>query len=118
MVEQRTVELVRQVVGAVSIPVAVKVGPFHTAFGHTAAALVEAGATGLVLFNRLVQPDIDLETLSVAPAVHLSTEPELLLSLRWIALLHGRIDASLAGTSGVHGWEGTSSSCWQAPTSR
>lgn len=105
-VELRTAELVRQVCGAVSIPVAVKVGPFYTAFGHTAAALVEAGAAGLVLFNRFVQPDIDLETLSVAPRVHLSTEAELLLSLRWIALLHGQVGASLAGTSGVHGWEG------------
>lgn len=105
-VEARTAELVRAVRAAVTVPLAVKVGPFYTAFGHTAAGLAAAGADGLVLFNRFVQPDIDLDTLSVAPAVHLSTEAELLLSLRWIALLRGRVDVSLAGTSGVHGWEG------------
>jgi dihydroorotate dehydrogenase (fumarate) len=64
--------------------------------------LVEAGADGLVVFNRFVQPDIDLETLEVEQSLHLSTSLELLLGLRWIAILHGRVEASLAATTGVH----------------
>jgi dihydroorotate dehydrogenase (fumarate) len=64
--------------------------------------LVEAGADGLVLFNRFMQPDIDLETLSVDPTLHLSTSEELRLPLRWIAVLHGRVPCSLAATTGVH----------------
>jgi dihydroorotate dehydrogenase (fumarate) len=67
-----------------------------------AARLVVAGADGLVLFNRFVQPDIDLGTLSVVPQVHLSSREELRLPLRWIAILHGRIPISLAATSGIH----------------
>jgi dihydroorotate dehydrogenase (fumarate) len=105
-VEARTAALVREVRGSVSIPLAVKVGPFYSAFGHMAAQLVEAGADGLVLFNRFLQPDIDLETLAVAPGLTLSTPSELRLPLRWIAILRDTVSVSLAGTSGVHDWQG------------
>lgn len=104
-VEARTVALVREVRSAVSIPLAVKVGPFYTAFAHMATQLAAAGADGLVLFNRFLQPDIELETLQVSPKLVLSTAVELRLPLRWIAILRGRVDASLAGTSGVHDWQ-------------
>ena len=72
-----------------SIPLAVKVGPFYSAFAHMARRLSEAGADGLVLFNRFLQPDIDLETLEVAPWLPLSSPVELRLPLRWIAILRG-----------------------------
>jgi dihydroorotate dehydrogenase (fumarate) len=101
-VEQRILEVVRAVRVEVRIPVAVKLGPFFTALAHFAARLVVAGADGLVLFNRFVQPDIDLETLRVVPEVHLSRRDELRLPLRWIAILHGRVPVSLAATSGIH----------------
>jgi dihydroorotate dehydrogenase (fumarate) len=105
-VEERTVELVREVRRSVSIPLAVKVGPFYSAFSNFAAQLVSAGADGLVLFNRFLQPDIDLETLEVAPWLALSSPAELRLPLRWIAILRGSVGISLAGTSGVHDWQG------------
>jgi dihydroorotate dehydrogenase (fumarate) len=101
-VETRILEVVRSVRSEVRIPVAVKLGPFFTALAHLAARLVVAGADGLVLFNRFVQPDIDLETLSVVPQVQLSTRDELLLPMRWIAILHGRVPISLAATGGIH----------------
>jgi dihydroorotate dehydrogenase (fumarate) len=105
-VEDRTAALVREVRSAVTIPLAVKVGPFYSAFAHMAAQLAEAGADGLVLFNRFLQPDIDLDLLEIAPWLSLSTPAELRLPLRWIAILRGRVDVSLAGTSGVHDWQG------------
>lgn len=105
-VEERTLALVAQVREAVSIPLAVKVGPFYSAFAHMAGRLAGAGADGLVLFNRFLQPDIDLDTLEVAPWLPLSTPVELRLPLRWIAILRGRVDVDLAGTTGVHSWEG------------
>jgi dihydroorotate dehydrogenase (fumarate) len=95
----RLVERVRE---AVTIPLAVKVGPYFTSMAHMAGRLVEAGADGLVLFNRFYQPDIDLDTLTVGPNLVLSTSEELRLVLRWMAILHGRINASLAATTGVH----------------
>jgi dihydroorotate dehydrogenase (fumarate) len=101
-VEQRYLDLVAEVRSTVSIPLAVKVGPFFSSMANMAMRLVEAGADGLVLFNRFLQPDIDLETLAVDPTLHLSTSEELRLPLRWIAILHGRVDASLASTTGVH----------------
>lgn len=101
-VESRYVEFVAAVRQAVSIPMAVKIGPYFSALANMALRLVEAGADGLVLFNRYLQPDIDLETLSVVPRLHLSTPDEVRLPLRWIAILRGRVDASLAATSGVH----------------
>ncbi len=105
-VEERTLALVAQVREAVSIPLAVKVGPFYSAFAHMARRLSEAGADGLVLFNRFLQPDIDLETLEVAPWLPLSSPVELRLPLRWIAILRGRVDVDLAATTGVHDWQG------------
>ncbi len=104
-VERRYIDLVAEVRSSVTIPLAVKVGPFFSSMGHMARRLVEAGADGLVLFNRFFQPDIDLETLSVDPTLHLSTSEELRLPLRWIAVLSGRIECSLAATTGVHTWE-------------
>lgn len=94
---RRMVSSVRTVV---SVPVAVKLSPFYTAFAHVARGLVDERADGLVLFNRFLQPNIDLETLDIEPDLHLSTSEELRLPLRWIALLHGRLDADLAATGG------------------
>jgi dihydroorotate dehydrogenase (fumarate) len=101
-VEARYLEIVKHVKSVVSIPVAVKVGPFFSSFVHMAGKLVKAGARGLVLFNRFYQPDIDLESLEVAPNILLSTPMAMRLPLRWIAILRGRIDADLAATSGIH----------------
>jgi dihydroorotate dehydrogenase (fumarate) len=101
-VEQETLELVEAVRAASPVPIAVKVGPYFSAFGNMARRLVDAGADGLVLFNRFYQPDIDVDRMAVEPHLVLSTSDELRLPLRWCAILHGRIDASLALTSGVH----------------
>lgn len=100
-VEDRTLRLVSRVHGALTVPLAVKVGPYYSAFANTAARLADAGAAGLVLFNRFLQPDIDLETMTVKPELHLSSNEEMQLPLRWIAILRGRTPASLAATSGV-----------------
>jgi dihydroorotate dehydrogenase (fumarate) len=101
-VENRYVELVESVTRQVSIPVAVKVAPYFSAMANMAARLTQAGARGLVLFNRFLQPDILLDELEVAPHLVLSTSDELRLALRWIAILRGRVDASLAATGGAH----------------
>jgi dihydroorotate dehydrogenase (fumarate) len=101
-VEDEEVELVAQVKKSISIPLAIKIGPYYSALGHQAARFVEAGADGLVLFNRFYQPDIDPQTRKVAPALVLSSSSELRLPLRWTAILSGRVDASLAVTTGVH----------------
>lgn len=101
-VEGQYCHLIQEVASSVSIPVAVKIGPYFSSVGHFARQAVAAGAKGLVLFNRFLQPDIHLDALETRPHLVLSTEFELLLPLRWIAILHGRIDASLALTSGVH----------------
>ena len=102
-VEGRTLDIVRRVKRAVTIPVAVKLSPFLSALSHFAAELEAAGADGLVLFNRFYQPDIDVELLEVRPDLHLSTSAELLLRLRWLAILSGqrRLDVALSG--GAHG---------------
>ena len=100
-VEQRYTDVVAAVRSAVGVPIAVKVGPYFSAFGHMATRLVHAGAGGLVLFNRFYQPDFDLETLKVAPTLELSQAGEIRLPLLWIALLHGRVRVSLAATTGV-----------------
>ena len=104
-VEQLYIDLVAAVRSSVEIPLAVKVGPFFSSMANIARRLVEAGADGLVLFNRFLQPDIDLATLDVDPTLHLSTSEELRLPLRWVAILRGRVDTSLAATTGVHTWE-------------
>jgi dihydroorotate dehydrogenase (fumarate) len=101
-VERRYLDLVAAVRGAVRLPLAVKVGPYFSSMANMARRLVEAGADGLVLFNRFYQPDIDIEDLKVRANVELSTSAELRLPLRWIAILKGRVEASLAGTTGVH----------------
>jgi dihydroorotate dehydrogenase (fumarate) len=101
-VERRYLDLVSALRDSVTIPLAVKVGPFFSSMANMARQLVEAGADGLVLFNRFVQPDIDLETLEVDNSLHLSTSEESLLPLRWIALLRGHIEGSIAATTGVH----------------
>jgi dihydroorotate dehydrogenase (fumarate) len=101
-VEQRTAELVAAVRAEVTVPLAVKLLPYYTAVGNVATRVVAAGADGLVLFNRFAQPDLDVETLTVGPRLALSTPAELRLRLQWIALLHGRVAASLAATGGVH----------------
>ncbi len=100
-VEERYVRIVREVHEAVDIPVAVKLNPFFSATGEMAKRLAEAGADGLVLFNRFYQPDFDLERLEVVPNLELSSPNEIRLPLLWIALLYGRVQASLAATSGV-----------------
>lgn len=101
-IEQRDRDLILAVRSAVDLPVAVKVSPFFTSLAHAARGFVESGADGLVLFNRFYQPDLDLDTLDVLPRLHLSTSHEVLLPLRWIAILHGVVKASLAATTGLH----------------
>ncbi|NNE71006.1 MAG: dihydroorotate dehydrogenase-like protein [Rhodothermales bacterium] len=101
-VERMYLEVVRDVTDAVSIPVAVKLNPFFSSLPYMCGQLVEAGAAGLVLFNRFYQPDLDIERLEVVPRVHLSSSEALRLPIRWIAILFGRIEADFALTSGVH----------------
>ena len=100
--EDRYIILVSEIRQEVSIPLAVKLSPFFTSIPNFAQRLVEAGANGLVLFNRFYQPDLDLEELEVAPNLMLSDSNELRLPLRWIAMLYGRVKADFALTSGVH----------------
>ena len=90
---------------AVHIPVAVKLSPFFSNLANMAKRMDAAGADGLVLFNRFYQPDIDLEALELKPNVLLSTPQAMRLPLTWIGILHGRVKASLAATSGIHGPE-------------
>jgi dihydroorotate dehydrogenase (fumarate) len=101
-VEDRYLEVLLAVKRTVRIPVAMKLSPFFSSMANMAQRLDVAGANGLVLFNRFYQPDIDLETLEVTPNVILSTPQALRIPLRWIAILYGRIKASLAATSGIH----------------
>ena len=102
LVEERTLEILRLVKKAVSIPVAMKLSPFFSSLPHFARQLTAAGADALILFNRFYQPDIDIETLEAAPSLHLSDQSELLLRLRWLALLYGNVTAPLVVTGGVH----------------
>ena len=92
----------RAVRAKVQVPIAIKLSPFFTALPNMARRLVEAGANGLVLFNRFYQPDLDLETLSVVPNLVLSNSHEMRLPLRWIAILYKRVASDLALTTGVH----------------
>jgi dihydroorotate dehydrogenase (fumarate) len=100
--ENAQVDLVAEVKSAISIPLAVKLSPFVTALPNFAHRIVEAGANGLVLFNRFYQPDFDLDELEIVHSLDLSTSAELRLPLRWISILHGKINADFALTSGVH----------------
>lgn len=101
-VEQGYVDLLRDIKAAVSVPVALKLSPYFSATAHMMKMLVDNGADGLVLFNRFYQPDFDLENLEITPHLVLSNSHELRLPLRWIAILHGRLDVDLALTTGVH----------------
>ncbi len=101
-VEQRYLEVLRAVKAAVTIPVAMKLSPFFSATGNMARQFDEAGADALVLFNRFYQPDLDLEEMEVITDLKLSTPAEIRLPLLWIGVLHGRINASLAASTGVH----------------
>jgi dihydroorotate dehydrogenase (fumarate) len=99
--ERRHLEILQVVRGTVKIPIAVKLSPFFSALASMARRLDEAGADGLVLFNRFYQPDIDLETLEVVPNLVLSNPFEMRLPLRWIAILYGHVGCSLAGNRGI-----------------
>jgi dihydroorotate dehydrogenase (fumarate) len=101
-VERRYLELVRSVRQTIGIPLAVKLSPYFSSVANLTGQLVQAGADGLVLFNRFYQPDLDLETLEVTPRLVLSTSEELRLPLRWIAILYREVPASLAASTGVH----------------
>ena len=101
-VEQTYLDILQAVKKEVKIPVAVKLSPFFTNFANMAKRLDEAGANGLVLFNRFYQPDIDLETLEIKPNILLSTPMAMRVPLRWVALLYGKLKANLAATSGIH----------------
>ena len=105
-VEQRYVNLVAEVCRSISIPVAVKLGPNFTSLPHFAGRLIAAGAAGLVLFNRYLEADIDLESLQFKPDLVLSNRHEARVPIRWIAILRDQIQASLAATGGVHRVEG------------
>lgn len=100
-VEDRYVEILSSVKRTVNIPVAMKLSPFFSATAAMAKRLDQSGADALVLFNRFYQPDIDLEQLQVVPNLVLSTPHEMRLPLRWIAILYGKLRASLAATTGV-----------------
>jgi dihydroorotate dehydrogenase (fumarate) len=102
-VEQQYLDVLRAVKASVTIPVAVKLGPYFSSFAHMAGQLDAAGADALVLFNRFYQPDFDIETRTVVPSLALSRPDEIRLPLLWLALLYGRVHASLAATTGVHG---------------
>src|SRR5271169_784349 len=104
-VEQQYLDILKAVKSAVTIPVAVKLSPFFSNMANMAKRLDEAGANGLVLFNRFYQPDINLDELEIQPNVLLSTPQALRLPLTWIGILYGRIRSNLAATSGVHGAE-------------
>jgi dihydroorotate dehydrogenase (fumarate) len=101
-VEWHYLDVVRAVRQAIGIPLAVKLSPYFSSLANLAGQLAEAGAGGLVLFNRFYQPDLDIETMEVRPALELSSSTELRLPLRWIAILHRRFGVSLAASTGVH----------------
>jgi len=101
-VEKRYLEILKAVKAAVSVPVAMKMSPFFSATGNMARQFDEVGADALVLFNRFYQPDMDLDEMEVVTDLKLSTPDEIRLPLLWIGVLHGRINASLAATTGVH----------------
>jgi dihydroorotate dehydrogenase (fumarate) len=101
-VEARYIDLVTDVAGSISIPLAVKVGPYFSSLANMAMRFAAAGAQGLVLFNRFLYPDISLQRMKVVPTLHLSSSEESLMPLRWVAILSGQISISLAASSGIH----------------
>ena len=104
-IENMYIDTLRAVKANVNIPVAIKLSPFFTTMANMAKKLDSAGADGLVLFNRFYQPDFDLDALEVVPNLVLSTNWEMRLPLRWIAILYGNVNADLVATSGVKGYE-------------
>lgn len=104
-VKQTHLDILSSVKSKVNIPVSVKLGHYFSALPSFARRMEQAGADALVMFNRFYQPDIDLENLEVTSRLHLSTSDEVLLPLRWIAVLRGQVNMSLAATSGVHAAE-------------
>ena len=104
-IEKRLVELVKMVTTSVKVPVAVKLSQNYTSIPNVVAKLEEAGARGVVLFNRFYQPDFDIEALEVRPTLHLSTSSELLSRLHWAAILYGHTNLDIAVTGGVHSAE-------------
>lgn len=101
-IEKTYIDIVKAVKSTVKIPIAVKMHPFFSSTSYMAKELCNAGADGLVMFNRFYQPDIDLETLDVVPNVILSTPMAMRLPLRWIAMMYGKVNADLAATSGIY----------------
>ena len=101
-IEETQVELVAEIKSAIKIPLAVKISPFVTSIPHFVKQLDDAGADGIVLFNRFYQPDFDIDDLEIVHSLDLSTSSDLRLPLRWISILHGKVQADLALTSGVH----------------
>jgi dihydroorotate dehydrogenase (fumarate) len=101
-IEWHYLDVVRSVRQAIQIPLAVKLSPYFSSLANMAGQLAEAGASGLVLFNRFYQPDLDIETMEVRPTLELSSSTELRLPLRWIAILHRRFGISLAASTGIH----------------
>lgn len=101
-IELEAIQIIDQIKARVSIPIAVKLSPFYTSLSAFAKRLDKAGADAIVIFNRFYQPDIDVENLDVEPVLTLSDSSELLLRLRWLAILSGQIEADLAATGGVH----------------
>lgn len=101
-IENMKVDLVAEVKSSIKIPLAVKISPFASSLPNFAKRLVEAGADGLVLFNRFYQPDFDLEELEIVHSLDLSASSEMRLPLRWIAILYGKLNVDFALTSGVH----------------
>jgi dihydroorotate dehydrogenase (fumarate) len=107
VVERRFLDIVSSVKRTVGIPIAVKLSPFFSALPNFVARLQNVGAAGVVIFNRLYQPDIDIEMLEVRRSLSLSSSSELLLRLRWLAILSGKVKLSLGVTGGVHDSDGT-----------
>ncbi|WP_457675499.1 dihydroorotate dehydrogenase-like protein [Thiolapillus sp.] len=103
VVEERYLNILRQLKGQVRIPVTVKLSPYFTSLGHFVRQLETAGADGVVLFNRFYQPDLDLDSLEVRPELHLSHPYESLLRMHWIGRLYDKVSLSLAATGGIHG---------------
>jgi len=103
--EQRYLSLLEALRGVVEIPITVKLSPFFSSLGHFITRLEATGANGVSLFNRFYQPDIDIDSLRIAPALHLSQPHDNLLAMRWLGILHGRVKLSLAATGGIHNAE-------------
>jgi dihydroorotate dehydrogenase (fumarate) len=100
--EDELVAVAQEVCSEVDIPVSVKLSPFYSSLPNLVKNLQQTGIAGVVLFNRFYQPDIDLDEREIVPILHLSDRSELLLRLRWLAILHGRFPISLGASGGVH----------------